>query len=1799
MRGAENRAGLITQLGFDSLAEVAAGDAGRVPPGNNTGIATATSEVATTLKGEAYRLAPRVRRKTKKHESKTSGIQQATFDELFTILSREAAIPRSITIGESWADFEPSGQLQQLDFDSLVKEPSDDVREVSAGTPEEFGIDWGRPAVQRSDVRADGSEEDGLRIGLGESGTAIVSLRRRRVLLDEPEPERQPSRDFCITEAHGVGTGSLHEKANANIAAIRLVKTLEEANRDATNEEKALLVRYSGWGALAGVFEGDVRRRPEWNAVATELSQLLTSEEYESARATTPNAHFTSPLVIDAIWNGLEKLGVRQGIEVLEPAMGIGHFFGLMPEAMSGGHRTGVELDSLTARIAKKLYPDTTIFAQGFEETQLPDNYFDAVVGNVPFGDYAVHDPATRHSLTRSIHDYFFAKSLEKTRPGGIMALITSRYTMDKVDTTIRNALAEKADLVAAIRLPNTAFKGNAGTEVTTDILFLQKRQPGREPAGESWTETEPIEIEGRAIALNEYYVHHPDMMLGQLTLQGTMYRDKEPTLAGELTEDCLRQAIERLPERVYIPRDHGREAPFAAPIADPEQFTGIKDGAYAEIEGKIVKRTGNRFELTSLSAMDIMRVRGLLRIRDSVREVFATQLDDAPEEKIIEARQHLNRVYDQFVFRYGCITARDNSRAFTGDPDHPLLLSLEHYDAEKMTATKTVIFERRTLERYKPVEHVETASEALAISLNETGGINWERMADLSGYSLKEIQSELGSQVYQNPENDWETADEYLSGDVRAKLKAAMSAAAINPSYARNVEALTSVQPADILPGDINARLGAPWIPRTDIADFIAETLQVPRSNVAVGHAGEIAAWSVLLDVLSAHAVSNTTTHGTRRMKASDLIEDALNMRVPTIYDTLEDDTRVINQTETIAAREAQQKLKDRFAQWIWEDPERTERLARRYNDKFNNIRLRSYDGSHLTFPGMNRTGLRNHDLDPHQKNAVWRMLQNKNTLIGHCVGAGKTAEMTAACMELKRLGLAKKPMITVPNHLVEQWGAAFLALYPQANLFIAGKDFFTTGNREKAMARIATSNYDAVIISHKSFESLPVSDETFHRFVKKQIDSLEEAIRETQAEKGDTRSIVKQLEKAKKRLEAKIKDRANRERKDNGVTFEQLGIDRIFVDEADLFKNLGFTTKMQRIAGLPNTDSNRALDMYLKTRYVAERGGGIVFATGTPISNTMAEMYTLQRYLAPERLEAAGVAHFDAWAANFGEAVTSLELAPDGSGYRMHTRFAKFVNLPELLSQFRTFADIQTADMLKLPRPKVAGGKPEVVVAPASPQLKAYVSGLVDRAQRIRSGSVDPRVDNMLKITTDGRKAALDMRLVSPDEEVSHETKISEAVKNIYRIWQQTTAGSRLTQIAFCDISTPAPDRFNVYDEIKARLIERGVPEKEIAYIHDADTDAKKKTLFDSVNAGRVRILLGSTEKMGAGTNVQRLLKAEHDLDAPWRPRDVEQRQGRIERQGNENEEVEIYRYVTEGSFDAYMWQTLETKQRFIQQVMTGDITVREAEDLERGALSFAEIKAIASGNPAVMEKVRIDTEVRRLDMLRAAHLNQQYEIGKQVRELPERIERSREYYAGLLTDIATRNGHETEAFTMTVNDRTFSGKNGREEAGAALIQTIMASLWGDRGEVKQLGTFRGFAIVSSPDSLGTPRLFVRGTHTYEANLNTQNELGTIYSIEAVLRHLDDVAVREKEDFERKEQALADYREQLHRPFEYEERLRELCLKQQEMNRSLDLDKGERQVVYEAAQEEDTTTDSERPAAGETVIYSRTKTA
>ena len=1591
----------------------------------------------------------------------------------------------------------------------------------------------------------------------------------------EDDAEETPSRDFRITQSHRIGEGSLREKALANIEAIHALKQIEAENRDATEAEKSILVRYAGWGALASAFRPHPSQ--DWQPVANQLRELLTKDEYEAARASTPNAHFTSPAVIDAMWQALWRFGFAKGARVLEPSMGVGHFFGLMPEEMlSRSRRTGVEMDSITARIAQRLYPDATIFAKGFEETQLPDNYFDAVVGNIPFGNYPVFDPMYRRqpALTRAIHDYFLAKSIDKLRAGGVMALITSRYTMDKQDPTIRHYLAERAELIGAIRLPNTAFKANAGTEVTTDILFLQKRAPGAPAGKNAWLDLAPVETPDGPVPINEYFARHPDMMLGEIRLEGTMYSSGEPTLVGDLTPQRLAQAVATLPRDIFIRSERARAPPDMVAAA-PTDVGTVKDGAFAEQSGALVVRIGDRFERANLPESVTRRVRGMLGVRDAVRLVFQTQLDDAPAEQIAQARQRLNAVYDLFVRRFGPVSSRENVKAFAGDPDQPILLSLEIYEPETGRAAKTAIFDRRTLERYKPVEHVETPAEALAVSLNETGKIDWPRMEQVVGHTARQLQHELGSLVYRNPEGAWEPADQYLSGNVRAKLATARSAVALDASYQRNIEALEAVQPPDLQPGDIEARLGSSWIPETDIAAFVAHLLEAVPDNVRVAHAEAIATWTLETDYAAKTCVANTTTYGTERFRASDLIEDALNGRTPTAYDEREDGSRVVNQQETIAAREKQQQIKDRFREWIWEDPDRGARLARDYNDRFNNLRLRTFDGSHLTFPGMVREHLRDHELAHHQKDAVWRVLQSGSTLLAHVVGAGKTWTMAASAMEMRRLGLAKKPMFVVPNHLVEQWGSEFLKLYPHAKLFIAGRDHFTAGNRQRAMARIASGNYDAVIVSHRSFEFLPVSDRLFNRFVGEQLQQLEDAILQAKTESGDNRRIVKELEKAKKRLATKLKQRADRERKDNAISFEELGIDHIFVDEADAYKNLFYTTKMSRIAGLPNSDSNRAFDMYMKTRYVREitGGRGVVFATGTPISNTMAEMYTMLRYLGPDLLQERGVEHFDAWAANFAESVTSLELAPDGSGYRMHTRFAKFINLPELVSMFHTVSDVQTADMLNLPRPSVATGKPQVIAAPASEPLKAYIKTLTERAEQLRSRRVDPSVDNMLKITGDGRKAALDMRLVDLFADAHGDTKLGRAIERIRATWD-ATRNERSTQLVFCDLSTPHPGRFNVYEEVRERLIASGIPKHEIAFIHDADSDAAKLTLFNAVNAGRIRIVIGSTEKMGAGTNVQRRLRALHHLDAPWRPRDIEQREGRILRQGNLNREIEIYRYVTEGSFDAYMWQTLETKARFIQQVMSGRVSVRTAEDVEGGALTYAEIKAIASGNPAVMEKVKIDTEVRKLDQLRAAHLNQQHTIRWQLRSLPDQIASAGEALDHLREDIGRRDTHVDEDFIMMVGNQTFSGKGAREQASLALARIILSR----RGDyaLRVLATLRGFEVLSR-DKIGVtiPDLFIRGAGTYTAHINADNPAGTIQSIEHTLRAFDKAAEDERRRIEGLEKKLADYQAQANRPFEHDMRLKELLARQAELNEALDLDKSDQQVAPPADDE------------------------
>lgn len=1255
----------------------------------------------------------------------------------------------------------------------------------------------------------------------------------------------RPSRDYRITAESKIGQGSLREKAELNLRAISLLKSVERDARTATEDEKHILARYTGWGAMPAVFDTHTGRHDEWTRIRDSVRELLTEDEFRAARASVPNAHYTSPVVVEAIWQGLEHMGLTAGARILEPSCGTGNFFGLMPEhLLRSSTRAGVEIDPITARIATALYPDTKIYGTAFEETALPDGFFDAAVGNVPFGKYGVHDPRYKAWQTASIHNYFFIKALDKLRDGGLLALITSRYTMDETDTAIRAYISTKADFLGAIRLPNSSFKSNAGTVVTTDIIFLRKRGSGQEQLHQDWRDLAEFRPPkgGDSFPINEYFVRHPSMMLGSMEVTHGAF-GMQPELIGQISSEKLHAAIESgLPRLIYRPRSESAGTGLA-PIQplDQEDLKGVKNGSYVVINDVLKQRKDDALVPVDCGSKIEARIRGMIKIRDCVREVFKTQLADESDASIVAAREKLGTTYDRFVLVYGCLSSRENRRALGEDPDAPLLLSLEeNYDETAGTAKKAAIFAKRTLERYKPVERVDTAAEALAVSLNEFGRLDWDRMSTLTGYSAPELQCELGDLIYENPQTtEWETADRYLSGNVRQKLTIARQAAGLNRRYRRNVAALEAVQPVDLVPHEITARLGATWIPPDDIADFFAMIVDAEAEAVRIDYQPDLAIWIITAKESVKSGVANVTTHGTSRFTALDLIDDALNGKFPTAYDILMVDgqeKRCINERQTLEAREAQQKLKDRFISWIWNDDERAARLAAIYNQKFNALRLRTYDGSHLTFPEMNKAVLRDGDLAPHQKNAVWRIIQGDSTLLAHCVGAGKTWIMTAAAMEAKRIGLTKKSMIVVPNHLVEQWGAAFLQLYPQANIFVAGKEYFQTGNRERAMSRIATGNYDAVIVSHRSFELLPVSDELFERYLQIELDALEDAICEASAGSNNSRRIVKMLETAKKRLIKKIQDRSQREKKDVTITFEELGIDRIFVDEADLYKNLGFVTKMSRVAGLPQTTSNRATDMHLKTRWLRERnnGKGVVFATGTPISNTMAELYTMQRYLAPEALAETGMAAFDAWAANFGETVTALELAPSGSGYRMHTRFAKFVNLPELLTMFRDFADVQTPEMLNLPRPALRGGCNRIITSPSTPALKKYVESLIARSENIRTGSIDPSIDNMLKITSDGRKAALDMRLIDPSCEVDARSKVGLVTKEIFEIWQQT-ARIKSTQLAFCDISTPHPDRFHVYGAIQTGLVELGIPSNEICFIHDAQTDAEKQALFD----------------------------------------------------------------------------------------------------------------------------------------------------------------------------------------------------------------------------------------------------------------------------------------------------------------------------------------------------------------------------
>ena len=1512
-------------------------------------------------------------------------------------------------------------------------------------------------------------------------------------------------------------------------------------------------MRYVGWGAMPQVFDVD---STTWRKEQIQLSEILSDAEHRSARATTLNAHYTAPVVIQAMYQAAQRFGF-QGGNILEPACGIGHFIGLMPDDMlRRSSITGIEIDPLTARIAKALYPDADIREQPFEKSKLTDETYDLAISNVPFGDYTVHDPRW-NDYKFSIHDYFFAAALDKVRPGGLLMFVTSRHTLDKLDSTLREKLSGKTEFLGAIRLPNTAFKKNAGTEVTTDIVMLRKLRVGEAIRGPAWkTATDFANDRQEKFSINEYFATHPEMMLGQMRLARGMYRDGEPVLVPDDRElgEALAQAVARLPQNIYEAQTQSTgEKAFDPAIPAPDY---IKPNAYCiHADGRLcLNEDGVLQPLDDLPVETRSRIRRLIAVRDAVRDCMRSQLDGSGEGQVVEAREQLNFAYDRFISRFGSINAPINQRAFHGDPDLPLLLSLENYDEETKVAVKASIFRERTIHHKQPVESVGSPKEALLVSLNEKGRVDLAHMAGLLSRPAEEFLPDLKGMIFLNPQTkQWETEDHYLSGNVREKLIAADSASVADVRFRENVEALKSVQPQDLPATEIDVRLGASWLPPADVQQFVHELLAVP-SGVEVGHIHALGSWHVTANWEAKGATANTTDWGTNRYTGLELIEETLNLKTPTVYDYV-DKKPVVNAQATEAAREKQERIKERFAKWIWSDDDRRERLCRLYNDTFNHSRVRTFNGEHLTLPGTSAAV----QLQGHQKSGVWRTLQTPNILLGHVVGAGKTYTMVAAAMELKRLGLARKPLFAVPNHMLGQFSSELLMLYPGANILVAGKEDFEAQNRKKLFSRIATGNWDAVIVTHSGFERIPLSRETQERFFKEQLEELEKIKREHAD--PDNRRLVKELEKAKKRLEAKLEALAATHKKDNTLTFEELGIDRLFVDEAHYFKNLFYVSKMTRIAGLPQTASERAFDMYLKVRHVqsVNNGGGVVFATGTPIANSMAEMFTMQRYLQPDDLKKHNLNHFDSWAATFGEPVTAMELSPDGAGYRINTRFARFVNVPELMQIFRQTADVQTAQMLNLKRPKLEGEKPAIRNAPASPELKKFVEGLAKRAEALKTGRVDPREDNMLKITTEGRKAALDLRLMKPGLPDDPQSKVNLAVEKIRQIWE-ATKDDRLSQLVFCDLSTPQDRGFSVYRDMADKLKHLGVPENEIAFIQDYDADNAKVALFRAVRAGKVRVLFGSTQKMGSGTNVQERLIALHHLDAPWRPADVEQREGRILRQGNKNASVQIYRYVTEGSFDAYMWQTLETKAKFIAQVMSGDMTMRRLEDMDSAALTYAEIKAIASGNPLVIEKAQVDAELIRLTRLRSAHAEEQYRIRSSLRHSHEEVEAWTERLANLREDLTGRQDTSGDRFRIELDKQTLDN---RGIAGELLLRRAEKTKT-RFGEDIRIGRFAGFDMFIRSGFNNTAELVLRGKNSYSSRV-TDTALGTIRSLESEVQGFEQRAARLETDIRDSRKRGVELESKVGAPFEKEERYHHLVKRQSEIEDQLDLTKNQ----------------------------------
>ena len=1688
------------------------------------------------------------------------------------VMPMEPEVPEPLSIGTRLTIDGRQFEVDSVDDHTQNVSLRDVTFEGGTGFPifRKESIDYVRAHMEQSDIAQETAATQ-----TDEPPTALTPpKKKKRNTLAYPLDAN--GSNYRITDDH-IGEGAPLERFQRNLDAIRTLKAIEAENRTATAEEQAVLAQYVGWGGLADFFD-------EKNPRYAELKDLLTDAEYAAARESTLTAFYTPPVVIRSIYTALGQMGFAQG-NILEPACGIGNFLGMLPESMSGSKLYGVELDDLSGRIARQLYQKSRIAVQGYEKTSFPDNFFDVAIGNVPFGQF--HVPDKRYDrLNFPIHEYFIAKALDQVRPGGVIAVVTSSYTMDKRTASARKYIAQRSELLGAIRLPNNAFKAAAGTEVVSDILFLQKR--------ERMVDIEPewvhLATDENGIQMNSYFIDHPDMVLGEMKMVSGPFGPTptcEPYPEQPL-EALLAEAVQNVHgEITAYDREEELEGEDHSIEADP----AVRNFSYTLVDGQIYYRENSRMNPVEVSKTAESRIRGMIELRDCVRTLLEYQTEDYPDEEIKAQQAKLNILYDAFTRKYGLINSRGNAIAFDQDSSYFLLCSLEILDEDRNLKRKADLFTKRTIRSHKPAEKVDTAVEALALSIGEKARVDMEYMSRLTGKDEENLFSDLKGVVFLNPNykegvnEKYLPADEYLSGNVRQKWAIAKAKAEQDPQYQINADALAQVQPTDLTASEISVRLGATWLDTAYVRQFIFETLGTPRSaqwSMKVHYSGITGEWRIEGKSKDRGNVKAISTYGTQRINAYEIIETTLNLKDVRIFDYQYDEEgrriAVLNKKETAIAQSKQELIKDAFAEWIWKDPDRREAICKTYNILFNSNRPREYDGSHISFSGMNPEIT----LRKHQVNAIAHILYGGNTLLAHVVGAGKTFEMVAAAMESKRLGLCQKSLFVVPNHLTEQWATEFLQLYPAANILVATRKDFETKNRKKFCGRIATGDYDAIIIGHSQFEKIPMSVERQRAILEQQIDEIMMGISEAKREKAENFTI-KQMEKTKKGLQAKIDKLNDQSRKDDVVTFEELGVDRIFIDESHYFKNLFLYTKMRNVGGIAQTEAQKSSDLFMKCRYLDEITGerGIVFATGTPISNSMVELYTIQRYLQMSALEEQGLQHFDAWAANYGETVTAIELSPEGTGYRAKTRFAKFYNLPELMSVFKNVADIQTADMLKLPVPEAHYRN--IALKPSEYQ-KEIVASLAERAEKVRNREVDSSVDNMLMITNDGRKLALDQRLVNPMLPSDPNSKAAKCAENVFEIWQRT-AGQRSTQMIFCDLSTPKDDgTFSVYDDIHAKLLELGIPENEIAFIHNAKSEVQKKDLFGKVRSGQVRILLGSTQRMGAGTNCQQKLIALHHLDCPWRPSDLQQREGRIIRQGNENKEVDIYSYVTEGTFDAYLYQLVESKQKFISQIMTSKSPVRSAEDVDEQALSYAEIKALASGNPMIKEKMDLDIEVSKLKLLKANHLSQKYALEDAIsKDFPKQIAETQVRIAGYGADIATvkENTHPNgDGFSpLTLAGVTHADK---KEAGAALLTMCQTML---SPEATQVGSYRGLTLELAFDTFAREyRLTMIGQLRHTVTLGT-DVFGNLQRMDNALEGLPIKEQACREQLSNLQTQLETAKAEVQKPFPRETELNTKTARLEELNTLLNLDHKEPEIVDAEPDEDQRPLERRRP--------------